>query len=139
VADLDGDGDSDVLGSSAHGYGIAWCQQQSDGWQVHEIDSQISQTHALQLADINGDGLLDFVTGKRVWAHNGHDPGSFQPAVLCWYEQKTAGDQIGWKRHTIDMDSGVGLHVQVIDVNGDDRKDIVTSNKNGVYYFEQLP
>ncbi len=76
VSDLDGDGDQDVLGSSAHAYGIAWTEQTADGWKIHMIDESDSQTHAIQLADMNGDGLLDFVTGKRYWAHNGHDPAS---------------------------------------------------------------
>ena len=138
VFDFDGDGDADVLGSSAHSYGIAWSQQTPNGWRRHEIDSTDSQTHALHLADINGDGLMDFVTGKRFWAHNGHDPGSFQPAVLCWYEQYRKDGRARWTKHTIDFDSGVGLHFQIIDINGDGRLDIVTSNKKGVYTFEQM-
>jgi hypothetical protein len=139
VWDFDGDGDNDVLGSSAHGYGIAWCEQTADRWETHLIDERDSQTHALQLADINGDGLMDFVTGKRFWAHNGHDPGSFEPAVLCWYELRRENGKPNWIKHEIDRDSGVGLHFQIIDVNGDKRLDIVTSNKKGVCIFEQLP
>ncbi|MCP4454180.1 MAG: hypothetical protein GY809_22185 [Planctomycetes bacterium] len=137
VFDFDGDGDADVLGSSAHSYGIAWSEQTPDGWQHHEIDSADSQTHALHLADINRDGLMDFVTGKRFWAHNGHDPGSFQPAVLCWYEQTRRNGQPTWIKHIIDFDSGVGLHFQIVDINNDGRLDIVTSNKKGVYAFLQ--
>ena len=66
VYDFDGDGDNDVLSSSAHAYGIWWHEQLPDGkWQTHEIDKSFSQVHAVILADINGDGLKDFVTGKR--------------------------------------------------------------------------
>ena len=139
VWDFDGDGDNDVLSSSAHGYGIAWCEQKPDGWETHMIDERDSQTHAIHLADLNGDGLMDFVTGKRFWAHNGHDPGSFEPAVLCWYELQREQGKPVWIKHEIDRNSGVGLHFQVVDVNGDRRLDIVTSNKKGVYVFEQLP
>lgn len=138
VADFDGDGDSDVLGSSAHGYGISWSQQSPEGWRTHEIDSTYSQTHALHLADINGDGLTDFVTGKRFWAHNGHDPGSFQPSVLCWYEQIRNAGKTKWIKRIIDFESGVGLHFQIVDINRDGMLDIVTANKKGVYYFEQI-
>ena len=60
VVDIDGDGDNDVLGSSAHGYGISWCEQTPEGWITHEIDNTYSQTHAIVVADINGDGLPDF-------------------------------------------------------------------------------
>jgi len=138
VADLDGDGDNDVLGSSPHGYGISWCEQTPGGWKAHEIDNTFSQTHAIVVADVNGDGLPDCVTGKRFWAHNGHDPGSFQPSVLCWYEQTRHAGKPEWTRHIIDAQSGVGLQFEVVDVNGDNRLDIVTSNKNGVFYFEQI-
>lgn len=139
VADLDGDGDSDVLGSSPHAYGIAWCEQTPEGWKTHEIDNTYSQTHAIMIVDMNGDGLPDFVTGKRFWAHNGHDPGSFQPAVLCWYEQSRVDGRPAWTRHLIDADSGVGLQFDIVDLNGDKRLDIVTSNKKGVFIFEQVP
>jgi len=138
VVDIDGDGDNDVLGGSPHAYGIAWCEQTPDGWKTHEIDNTISQTHAIVVADINGDGLPDFVTGKRFWAHNGHDIGSFQPSLLCWYEQSRKTGKVEWTRHTIDAQSGVGLQFEVIDINGDKKLDIVTSNKNGVFYFEQV-
>ncbi len=138
VADLDGDGDNDVLGSSPHAYGIAWTEQTADGWEQHLIDDEDSQTHAIHLADINGDGLIDFVTGKRFWAHNGHDPGSYQRAVLCWYEQKRISKPI-WIKHEIDGNSGVGLHFQILDLDNDGLLDIVTSNKKGVYVFQQQP
>lgn len=137
VADLDGDGDNDVLGSSPHAYGIAWCEQTADGWVTHEIDSSISQTHAIKIADMNGDGLLDFVTGKRFWAHNGHDAGSFQPSFLCWYEQKRVNGKPEFTQHLIDAHSGVGLQFEIADLNNDKKPDIITSNKNGVFVFEQ--
>jgi hypothetical protein len=139
VYDFDGDGDQDVLGSSPHAYGIAWTEQTPEGWKTHMIDEADSQTHAIHLADMNGDGLMDFVTGKRYWAHNGHDIGEFEPAVLCWYEMTKSNGQVAWIKHVIDGDSGVGLHFRIQDVNGDGRLDIVTCNKKGAFVFEQLP
>jgi hypothetical protein len=137
VYDFDGDGDNDVLSSSAHRFGIWWHEQTPDGWKTHTIDDTISQTHAVCLADINGDGLPDFVTGKRWWAHMGHDPGSDQPAVVVWYELSRKEGRPHWTRHLIDDNSGVGTQFEVADVNGDGLLDVVTSNKKGVYYFEQ--
>jgi hypothetical protein len=89
-------------------------------------------------ADINGDGLPDFVTGKRWWAHGPKgDPGSDQPPVLYWFELSRQDGKPQWTRHEIDNDSGVGTQFEVGDVNGDGLLDIAIANKHGVYYFEQ--
>ncbi|MGK6350063.1 FG-GAP repeat domain-containing protein [Parapedobacter sp. DT-150] len=139
--DVNQDGLLDVISSSAHHYGIWWYEQQQDGadsskWIRHVIDSTFSQSHGLLLKDMNGDGNPDLITGKRFFAHNGHDPGAREPAVLYWYEH-TPGKEPYWTAHQVDDNSGVGLHVVVEDVDGDGRQDIVASNKKGVHYFRQ--
>ena len=138
VYDFDGDGDQDVLSASAHKYGVWWHEQVNGQWVTHTIDDSFSQTHSVMLADVNGDGLLDFVTGKRWWAHGGADPGGNEPAVMFWFELKREQGRAHWVRHQFDHDSGVGTQFEVADVSGDGLLDIVTSNKKGVYYFEQL-
>lgn len=139
VGDFDGDGDSDVLSSSPHNYGIWWHEQTGDDeWKTHEIDNSYSQTHGLCVADINGDGLTDFVTGKRWWAHGGGDPGGGEPAVFCWYEQSRDNGQVKWIRHQFDDDSGPGTQFELADVDGDGHIDVVTSNKKGVKFFRQV-
>ena len=139
VYDFDGDGDSDVLSSSAHAYGIWWHEQLPDAkWKTHLIDDSLSQTHGLCMADINGDGLPDFVTGKRWWAHGGRDPGGNDPALFFWYEFTRVDGKPTWTPHQFDHDSGPGTQFQVADVNGDGLFDIVSSNKKGVHLFEQV-
>ncbi|HEX4130433.1 MAG TPA: VCBS repeat-containing protein [Pirellulales bacterium] len=139
VYDFDGDGDADVLSSSAHKIGIWWHEQTADGWKTHEIDSSFSQTHALWLADINGDGLPDFVTGKRYWAHGPKgDVNPGDPAVMYWFELARKDGKPVWTPHQFDNDSGVGTQFEVADVNKDGLLDVVTSNKKGVYYFQQV-
>jgi hypothetical protein len=140
VYDFDGDGDSDVLSTAAHKVGMWWHEQLGDDkWKTHLIDDSFTQTHALCLADINGDGLPDFVTGKRWWAHGPKgDVNPGDPAVLFWFELKRSGGNPAWTPHEIDHDSGVGTQFEVADVNGDGLLDVVTSNKKGVYYFAQV-
>jgi hypothetical protein len=135
--DVDGDGDNDVISSSAHKYGIWWHEQTKDGWVTHEIDKTVSETHSMCLADINGDGLKDFVTGKRWWSHGRSEPGADMPAVVLWFELSRKDGKPVWTRHQIDDDSGVGTQFEVVDLNGDKLLDVVVSNKKGTHYFQQ--
>ncbi|MGD9720028.1 MAG: FG-GAP repeat domain-containing protein [Pirellulales bacterium] len=139
VYDCDGDGDNDVISSSAHQVGIWWHEQKPDGWQTHTIFKDISQTHSLNLVDINGDGLKDIVTGKRWWAHGPKgDINPDAPAVVYWFELSRQGNKPVWTPHQIDDNSGVGTQLEVADVNGDGLLDVVTANKKGAHYFEQV-
>jgi FG-GAP-like repeat len=148
--DVDQDGDVDVISSSAHYYGIWWHESnQSNSKNIANnftnnfsfdtklISNVFSQSHNLSYADINNDGHLDIITGKRFMAHNGQDPGEYEPRVLYWHEFEP-GKTPKWQPHLIDNNSGAGLHSVVIDMNNDGRKDILVANKNGVHYFEQI-
>lgn len=139
IYDVDGDGDADVLNSSAHAFGIWWNEQTAPGqFTNHLIDDGFSQTHSLCVADINGDGLLDFVTGKRWWAHAAGDPGVDQPAVMHWFEAVRKDGKVDWVSHQFDHDSGVGTQFELADVNQDGLLDVVTSNKKGTHWFQQI-
>ena len=142
MLDADKDGDGDIISSSAHDYGIWWYEQQQNDngnpeWIKHTISKIFSESHALALEDINGDGYPDLVTGKRYYAHNGGDPGGHEPAVLYWYEFMPEKIPT-WIPHLIDANSGIGLSIVVQDINNDKKKDIIISNKKGVFFFEQL-
>jgi len=140
VYDVDGDGDSDVITSSAHEYGVWWHENingKATEFKRHMIYDKVSQTHAMRLADINGDGIMDFVTGKRWYAHNGKDTGADEPAILFWMEIKRTEKGPEFIYHEIDNNSGVGTMFDVADINNDSRPDIIIANKKGVYLFEQ--
>ena len=132
------------MSSSAHDYGLWWHEQVRDSagaarFVRHTIDDRVSVMHALATTDLDGDGKVDLVTGKRFLAHNGNDPGEYDPSVLLWYRGgRDAKGQPTWTPYRIDGDAGVGLQVVIRDVTGDGRADIVSSSKKGVFVFERI-
>ena len=151
VYDVNGDGLNDVISSwDAHGFGLAWNEQQKDGgFTSHQIMGsrpednkqgvKFSQLHATDMADINGDGIKDFITGKRFWAHGpDRDEEPNAPAVLYWWEiQRDGKGGAEFIPHLVDSDSGVGTQVTAGDVNKDGKQDIIVGSKKGVFLFLQ--
>lgn len=138
--DLDGDGKADIISSSAHKYGI-WSYRQRAGGEFLKVDlfpELVSETHALQFVDLDGDGLKDLITGKRFWSHGYSEPGSRGPAMLFWLRAKKSADgTISFTPYPIDDDSGIGTQFTVADVNGDGKLDIIVANKKGTFVHLQ--
>ena len=149
--DVDGDGRNDVITSlEAHGHGLVWYQQLAGGegspkFKAHTIlgkepadnpyGVKFSQIHAIDLVDMDGDGLKDIVTGKRWWAHGPKgDPEPNAPAVIYWFQLRRLADgTVDWVPHLIDDDSGVGVQVVTGDFSGDGLPDVVIGNKKGAF------
>jgi FG-GAP-like repeat len=156
--DVDGDGDQDVITAlDSHGYGVAWYENQGNNkWAEHVIVGGVgsmatnagmippfSQPHALVVADIDGDGLEDIVTGKSFYAH---PPGQGDPDVdgtPVFYVFKLvrgAGGgaaSVTWEPHLVDSVVGLGRQFAVGDLNGDRKVDIAVASKHGVFLFFQ--
>jgi len=140
VCDVNGDGRNDIVTSSAHQHGIFWYEQLpgKDKWRQHTIDNTWTQAHALCLADIDKDGKLELIAGKRFRAHNGNDPEEDQPPRVYYYKW-TVGkdgdgkDNVTWTRHTITYNEGVGssMGIYAVDLDGDGDLDLVMTSKNG--------
>jgi len=158
VLDVDADGDADIVTTlAAHGYGLAWFEQTPPvsagpglpNFTEHVIvpdtapDATASvimhEPHALAVADIDGDGATDLVSGERFWGHvPAGMPDFAEPARLYWFRTvRAAGGGVTFTPTLIDDDSGVGTQLTVADGNGDGRPDIVLSNKKGAFVFLQ--
>ena len=159
VYDVDGDGDNDIVTAIAcHGYGIAWLEhtKATNGAIVFKLHRFInakpeenrygivfSQPHAFDVADFNGDGLTDFVVGKRFWAHGSKgDPEPNAAAVTYWFELKHgvngAPGGVDFVPHLIHDNSGVGTQVAAADLNGDGLTDVISGNKKGTHIHLQV-
>ncbi len=152
VYDVDGDQLNDVVTAwHCHLYGLVWQKQVRDAQgaisfqqnvilppepDMNSSDLRISQLHAFDLADFNGDGLQDFVTGKRFWAHG--PEGDKEPnaaAVVYWFELQRGPDGAKFVPHMIDDNSGVGTQVAAAQLNGDSVPDVIVGNKKGTFVF----
>jgi hypothetical protein len=105
------------------------------------IDDGWAGGHAMTMFDLNGDGKPDFITGKRYFAHNGHDPGEREPLGIYWYEFERMPDgRVEWIKHVIDYGgrAGAGMQIAVADYNGDGRPDIAVGGKSGLFLFENV-
>lgn len=156
VYDVNGDQLNDVVTSlQAHGWGLSWFEQKkaADGTRSfveHEIMGDFSTTnaggvtfselHGSTFADIDGDGLADFITGKRLWAHLDTflDPDPHGDPVLYVYRtvrNPKAPGGAEFVPELIHNRSGVGSHVAVADLNKDGAPEIITGTKLGTFIF----
>ena len=86
--------------------------------------------------DIDNDGKMELVTGKRYRAHNGHDPGSNDPVGLYYF--KWNGES--FTKNTISYGlpgegKGTGLYFSVADLHQTGKKDIIVAGKDGLCVF----
>ncbi len=163
VYDINGDGLTDVIAGSAHNWGLSWFEQKKDAdgsrtFVQHMIAQDFStenmgnvvfsELHAGHVADMNGDGIPDFVTGKRVFSElenatgnsNTNDP--LGPAVLYIYKTVRDPKAPGGARFEPELvhnKSGVGSSFDIVDLNKDGKPDIVTATTYGTYVFLGRP
>ncbi len=150
--DVNGDGLNDIITSlSAHAFGLAWYEQYREAGAIRFREHvfmnkepgdnphgvKFSEIHAIDLVDMDGDGVKDIVTGKRFWSHGRTgDPDRNDAAVLYWFKlTRKAGGAVDFVPYLIDNESGVGTQVVAGDINGDRLPDVVVGNKRGTFVF----
>lgn len=122
-ADVDGNGQTDLVASRGHGTGVVWFDRNRDTgtWTEHPIDPEIREPHCLAVIDLDRDGDVDVSTvaygsEKAMWYENdGH--GQFMPRL------------IGVKQQSYD--------IRVVDVDSDGDLDLVVAGRasqNVVWY-----
>ena len=81
---------NDIIMGAAHGYGLAWFEQKTESGKrsfvQHWIETEYPTFHTMALADLDGDGKPELITGKQLLAHNGGDVGAYEPVFVFWYK-----------------------------------------------------
>ena len=114
AADMDGDGDLDVVGSSLEGDMVAWWQNTArDGsaWSRHAVDGGFDEAQDVAAVDVDGDGDLDIL-------------GAGYAGDVAWW-QNTAGDGSTWSKHLVAESFDGAVSVVAADVDGDGDPDIL--------------
>ena len=114
-ADINGDGNLDVVACGFDGQRLAWYERTGATWEEHAVATLVG-VHSVDVGDMDGDGDVDVVAG------------SYTGGAITWYANSGTGS--GWTRH--DVDSGLGSlnYVGTTDLDGDGHIDVVSSSSD---------
>jgi len=89
---------------------------------------------------MDGDGIPDFIVGKRYYSHNESytDPDPYGAPVLYIYRtvrSKQAPGGAEFVPELVHNRSGIGSNAVVVDLNKDGAAEIIVSTRRGTFIF----
>lgn len=114
AADIDGDGDLDVVAASFGVDEIAWYDNDgSAGFTKRVIDSGANGAYYAEAADIDGDGRTDVVAASQL------------DDTVAWYRNLGGG---AFERRVIDAAADGARSVRIVDIDGDGDLDVLAAS-----------
>jgi len=121
AADMDGDGDLDIIGSQYNDGDVTWWENVNGSgseWTEHTVDGGYEASlYTVYAADIDGDGDPDL-------AGAAHNPWDEEAGYVTWWEN-TDGSGTAWTEHGVVEDFVGAISVYVADVDGDEDLDLL--------------
>lgn len=124
AADIDGDGDIDVLGASSLSDDLAWYENNGSGiFTTRIVNSNGPITGSVVAADLDGDGDVDILEGAT----------GFSTTRIAWYENN--GAEVFTQR-VISTDGAASVFAA--DADGDGDLDVLapSSQNGGIVWYE---
>jgi hypothetical protein len=114
AADVDGDGDMDVLSASFLDNKIAWYENDgSGGFTEHAISTTAEQARSVFAADVDGDGDMDVLSASQY------------DNKIAWYENDGSEN---FTEHAISTSAVLAYSVFAADVDGDGDMDVLSAS-----------
>ena len=128
AADVDGDGDMDVLSASVSDDKIRWYEndgQSNPTFTAHEITDQADYAISVYAADVDGDGDIDVLSAS----HNDDK--------IRWYENDGQANPTFTAHEITDQADGASS-VYAVDVDGDGDMDVLSASisDNKIAWYE---
>jgi len=119
VADLDADGDNDVIGACIWGNAVTWWRNDGGNpiqWTRFDIDTYFYGAHRVQAVDLDEDGDVDILAA------------GYLNSEIAWYSNE-GGNPLTWTKHTIEVGLYSACIAQAADLDNDGDLDVAATGQ----------